>query len=253
MLGSNHMKPTLFHSVTLVLTTGVLLASLTGRAQTAPNIPQGKNPAQSAVRPGSAPRAPQGKRPDQGAALPEDLPPPRDDADQERDAERVFLWLGPFEPMLKPAQLESFRQQIHERLGEMRVLEHRRRTLACRVLQAAVTADTKIEKLREQATALGQVNTELAMQQVEILRAIQPPLAPEQRAEMRLALVQMFDDGLEPLSFAEPLAGSAKSGGPDTPEFWGLPSRIASPQSVPTPRSPPLAPTVPSGRSLPSR
>lgn len=193
-------------------------------------------------------RTPQGRSPERGAVLPETLTQGRSAAARERDADRLFLWLEPFQPMLTAAQLDSFRLGIRERLGQMRVLDDRRRTLALELLQTAVALDTKPERVQEKATALGQVVTELGLQQAELLGSLRPPLTAQQRVEMRVALARMFEQGHEPLSFApEPVPTTSAPDYPAEPGIW-LPTGTPSPGAVPSPRQPPNAPRAPAPR-----
>jgi len=224
------MKPLRFPRLHLALAVSLLVPALQSLAQTPPRVPQGRHP-------------------ERGAALPEATSQLSATLALERDAERVFAWLGPFEPMLKPAQLESFRLSIRERLGPMRQLEDRRRTLALEVLQTAVTAGAKPEKVREKAVALGQAVTELGLQQAEMLRAIQPPLSAQQRGELRLALARMFEEGVEPLSFTTDSARTEpRVEVPSASGIW-LPTSGAGPASgAPNPRQPPSAPRAPEPR-----
>jgi hypothetical protein len=251
MLCRSHMSATRYGSLLLTLAVGLLFSSPALRAQT-PRAPGGQVPERS-----SALRAPQGANPGLGAALPDEAPGLGYGVGEERDAERLFAWVGPFEPLLKPGQIVSFRQLIKERLGEMRVLENRRRTLVREVLQLSVTADAKTEKVREKATALGQVVTELAMQHAEILRSIQPALSNEQRVELRTALARMLADGYEPFSFGQPQTPAAPPTERSLPELLGYPSPmpftpgspgVHQPRQAPQPPRPPGAPSAPANR-----
>jgi hypothetical protein len=190
-----------------------------------------------------APRVPQGRNPEAGARLPEDAPRSLAALEREQDGGRVFAWLGPFEPLLTQAQLANFRLAIRERLNEMRLLENRRRTLALELLQTAVAPEAKADQVRAKATALGQAVTELGLHQAGLLGEIQPPLTPQQRAEMRVALARMFEEGLEPLSFAPEPVGTRQQE-PEPPGLW-LPvpePYIPSGRVLPQPRMAPSAP-----------
>lgn len=196
----------------------------------------------------TTPRTPGGRDPAKGATRPEaSLVPPPEGAMHEREAQRLFTWLAPFEPLLLPAQLDSMRRAIREHMSEMRLLEDRRRMLAEEVLQTAVAVGTKPEDVQRKTSALGQAVTEYARHQAEIMQAITPTLSADQRKEFRSALDAMFRDGLEPLSFAEPVEVAA----PTDLQSLLLGAPGASASTVPSPRPAPTAPSPRPARTAP--
>lgn len=196
----------------------------------------------------ATPRTSPGPAPARGAPATESAPLAASVLDRESDGERVFAWLGPFEPLLTPAQLAALRRGIHGRLPEMRRLEYRRRALALELLQTAVLTNRTPELVRDKATALGETVTELGLHQAELLGDLKPPLSEGQRAELRLTLARMFELGLEPLSFAgDGHFRAASPAQPDTPGLW-IPIPHGGAQTAPAPPQPRPAPGTPPPR-----
>ena len=257
MLCPTHMKTMRCRLLPLAFVAGLLATSVSLPAQSSAPTPGGQVPERGAARPAGAARAPKGSNPAAQAVLPETTPGTVYGLGEERDAERLFGWLELFQPALTPAQIVSFRQNVRDRLGEMRMLEDRRRTLLRELLQLSVTEDAKTEKLREKATALGQAVTELAIKEAEILRSFQPALSSEQRTEIRQALAQAIADGYEPFSFSQPQSRPGATAEPTLPEILGYPPGPGyspgapgpnQPRQAPLPRQAPTAPLAPPTR-----